>query len=61
MKGDVVANDLVDASIADRSEPTIGSNEADHVRLRPVPSEFVPVKDREAVRRETARSTPANL
>jgi len=35
MKGDVFSNDLVDAWIAYKTE-----SEADHVRLRPVPSEF---------------------
>src|SRR5215203_609395 len=35
VKGDVFSNDLIDAWIAYKSE-----NEADHVRLRPVPAEF---------------------
>jgi glutamine synthetase len=35
MKGDVFSNDLIDAWIAYKRE-----NEADHVRLRPVPAEF---------------------
>ena len=35
MKGDVFSSDLIDAWIAYKSE-----EEADHVRLRPVPSEF---------------------
>jgi glutamine synthetase len=35
VKGDVFSNDLIDAWIAYKSEA-----EADHVRLRPVPSEY---------------------